>query len=85
MSGKIKVKFVNGQEDNFDFEPQSEPAMFGKKLRELIDSNALVLQLEGEIEVMPLANIQSISIIPARENIMEKVTLQGAVLAKRSG
>ena len=84
MSGKIKVKFVNGKEDKFDFEPQGEPVMFAKKLRELLDSNALVLQLEGEIEIMPLANIQSITVIPARENITEKVVLQGAVLAKRS-
>ena len=84
MSGKIKVKFVNGQEDNFDFEPQTEPAMFAKKLRESLDSNALVLQLEGEIEVIPFANIQSIIVVPARDNITEKVVLQGAVQAKRS-
>ncbi len=84
MSGKIKVKFVNGQEDKFDFEPQGEPAMVAKKLRELLDSNALVLQLEGEIEIIPMANIQSITVIPARENIIEKMVLQGAVLAKRS-
>jgi len=85
MSGKIKVKFVNGKEDNFDFEPQGEPAMFAKKLKELLDSNALVLQLEGEIEIIPMANVQSITIIPAREKIIEKMVLQGAVLAKRSG
>ena len=84
MSGKIKVKFVNGQEDKFDFEPQGEPAMFGKKLRELLDSNALVLQLGGEIEIIPLANIQSITVIPAREKILETVALQGAIVAKRS-
>lgn len=85
MSGKIKIKFVNGNEDNFDFEPQSEPAMFGKKLRESLDSNALVLQLDGEIEIIPFANIQSITVVPARDNITEKIVLQGAVQAKRSG
>ncbi len=84
MSGKIKVKFVNGQEDNFDFEPQGEPAMFAKKLRELLTSNALVLQLDGEIEIIPLSNIQSLTVIPAREKILETVALQGAITAKRS-
>ena len=84
MSGKIKVKFVNGKENKFDFEPQGEPAMFAKKLRELLNSNALVLQLEGEIVIIPMANVQSITIIPARKNIGEKMVLQGAVLAKRS-
>jgi len=58
--------------------------MFGKKLRELLDSNALVLQLEGEIEIIPFANIQSITVVPARDNMTEKVVLQGAVQAKRS-
>ena len=84
MSGIIKIKFVNGKEGNFEFEPQGEPSMVGKKLRELIDSNALVLQLEGEIEVIPFANIQSITIIPASQDVAEKVVLQGAVQAKRS-
>ena len=83
MSGKIKVKFVNGNEDNFDFEPQAEPAMFAKKLRESLDSGALVLQLEGEIEVIPFANVQSITVVPASHDA-EKVVLQGAVQAKRS-
>ena len=84
MSGKIKVKFVNGNEDKFYFEPQGEPAMVAKKLRELLDSNALVLQLEGEIEVIPFANIQSITIVPAMKDVAEKIVLQGAVQAKRS-
>ena len=83
MSGTIKVKFVNGNEDQFDFEPQAEPAMFAKKLRESLDSSALVLQLDGEIEVIPFANIQSITIVPASQGA-EKVVLQGAVQAKRS-
>ena len=84
MSGKIKVKFVNGQEDKFHFEPQSEPAMFAKQLRESLNSNALVLQLEGEIEVIPFANIQSITVVPASQDAAEKVVLQGAVQARRS-
>ncbi len=84
MSGKIKVKFVNGTEDNYNFEPQGEPSMIAKKLREFLDSSALVLQLDGEIEIIPFANIQSITIVPARDNITEKVVLQGAVQAKRS-
>ena len=84
MSGKIKVKFINGQEDKFHFEPQSEPAMFAKKLREFLTSNALVLQLDGEVEIIPLANVQSITVIPAREKILETVALQGAIVAKRS-
>jgi len=84
MSGKIKVKFINGKEDKFHFEPQGEPAMFAKQLRESLNSNALVLQLEGEIEIIPFANVQNITVVPARENVTEKVVLQGAVQAKRS-
>jgi len=84
MSGKMKIKFANGNESNFDYESQAEPAMFAKRLRESLNSNALVIQMNEGIEVIPMANIESLTIIPSRMHSQGKVVLQGAFIAERS-
>ena len=83
MSGKITIKFTNGNEQNYEFEPQAQQKMVGTKLKELLNSNALVIQLEKELEIVPFANIQSISVSPGQD-ILSGAQIQGTIVAKRS-
>jgi len=83
MSGKITIKFINGSEQNYEFEPQAQQKMIGSKLKELLNSTALVIQLEKELEIIPFANIQSITVLPGQD-ILSGTQIQGAVAAKRS-
>ena len=83
MSGKITIKFTNGNEQSYEFEPQAQPNLIGTKLKELLNSTALVLWLGKELEIIPFANIQSITILPAEE-IPSKTKIQGTLEAKRS-
>lgn len=82
MSGKITIKFTNGSEQNYELEPQAQAKMIGTKLKELLSSAALVIQLEKELEIIPFANIQSITVLPAQD-ILSGGQIQGAVAAKR--
>lgn len=83
MSGKITIKFTNGNEQNYEFEPQVQPSLAGTKLKELLNSTALVLRLGNELEIIPFANIQSITILPAQE-IPSETKIQGTLEVKRS-
>ena len=82
MSGKLTVKFINGNEKSFEFDPQGQFAQgVATKLKELVASNALIIQLENEIEIIPFANIQDILVIPAQPEILSKIKIAGAVIA----
>jgi len=83
MSGKITIKFTDGNEQNYEFEPQAQPNLVGTKLKELLNSNALVLHLGNELEIIPFANVQSITVLPAQE-IPSETKIQGTLAAKRS-
>jgi len=83
MSGKITIKFINGNEQNYEFEPQAQPNLIGTKLKELLNSAALVFRLEKELEIIPFANVQSITVLPAQE-ISSEIQIPGSVAAKRS-
>ena len=81
MSGKLTVQFINGKEKSFEFDPQGNFAQgSATKLKEMIASNALVIQLEGEIEIIPFANIQNILVIPAEPEALQKIKIAGAVV-----
>ena len=81
MSGKLMVKFINGKEKSFEFDPQGQFAQgAATKLKEMIASNALIIQLENEIEIIPFANIQDILVIPADPELLKKVKIAGAVV-----
>lgn len=82
MSGKLTVHFINGKEKSFEFDPQVQ---FGQgastKIQEMISSNALIIQLEDEFEIIPFANIQDILVIPATPDLLKKIKMSGAVIA----
>lgn len=82
MSGKLTIQFINGKEKAFEFDPQIQ---FGQgastKLQEMIASNALIVQLEDELEIIPFANIQHIVLIPAQPDLLKKIKISGALIA----
>ena len=81
MSGKLTVKFINGKEKSFEFDPQGQFAQgAATKLKEMIASNALIIQLENEIEIIPFANIQDILVTTDDPELLKKVKIAGAVV-----
>jgi hypothetical protein len=81
MSGKLTVKFINGNEKSFEFDPQGQFAQgAATKLKEMVASNALIVQLENEIEIIPFANIQDILVIPAEPELLKKIKIASAVV-----
>jgi len=82
MSGNIKIKLTNGSEQIYEFEPQAQPNLVGTKLKEMLNSSALVLHLDNELEIIPFANIQSITVLPAQE-IPPGTKIQGTLAVKR--
>jgi hypothetical protein len=82
MSGKLTVQFVNGKEKSFAFDPQVQLGQGAStKLKEMITSNALIIQMEDELEIIPFANIQNILITPAQPDLLKKIKIAGAVIA----
>ena len=82
MSGKLTVQFVNGKEKSFEFDPQVQLGQGAStKLKEMIASNALVIQMEDELEIIPFANIQNILVTPAQPDLLKKIKIAGAVIA----
>ncbi len=81
MSGKLTVQFINGKEKSFEFDPQEQFAQgAATKLKEMITSNALIIQLEDEFEIIPFANIQTVLVIPANPELLKKIKIAGAVV-----
>ena len=81
MSGKLTVQFINGKEKSFEFDPQEQFAQgAATKLKEMIASNALIIQLEDEFEIIPFANIQTVLVIPADPELLKKIKIAGAII-----
>jgi hypothetical protein len=81
MSGKLTVLFTNGKEKSFEFDPQVQLGEGATtRLKEMIATNALIIQMKDELEIIPFANIQNILIKPARPEFLNKITIAGAVI-----
>ena len=63
----MKIRFNNGTERNFAFEPLTEtvdPSNLLTFIHKELDSRRLILQTEGEIIIIPFDNILSIEVAP---------------------
>ena len=62
MQGYIKIKYVNGNEETFNFDPKIvDERMLAKRMQDLLSLPALVFQLQESFLFIPFANIESIS------------------------
>ena len=81
MSGKLTIQFTNGKEKSFEFDPQVQ---FGEgatsRLKEMIATNAIIVQMEDEFEIIPFANVQNILVKPAKPEFLKKIKIPGAVI-----
>ena len=66
MNGVVKIKYINGNEESFVFAPKFDPATMTNRIKELLSLSALIFQLENGLTVIPIANIESISIIHSK-------------------
>ncbi len=84
MAGKITIKYINGKEDTFKFEPVGEmPMSVVSELKEILNQSALIIQGVSTLEIIPFSNIQSISVIPARETVLRTIKIKGAIQGKK--
>ena len=63
----MKIKFNNGTERSFAFEPLTEtvdPSNLLTFIHKALDSRRLVLQTEGELIIIPFDKILSIEVAP---------------------
>jgi hypothetical protein len=63
----MKIKFNNGTERSFAFEPLTEtvdPSNLLTFIHKALDSRRLVLQTESELIIIPFDNILSIEVAP---------------------
>lgn len=66
MNGVVKIKYINGKEESFVFTPKFDPLMMANRIKELLSLPALIFQLENGMTVIPIANIESISIVHSK-------------------
>ena len=63
----LKVRFVNGRERSFAFEPLTEkvdPSLLLTHVHKAPDSRRLVLQADEKMIIIPFDNIESIEVSP---------------------
>lgn len=65
----MKVRFINGTERSFAFEPLTEkidPTMLLTHVHKALDSRRLVLQADDKMIIIPFDNIESIEVSPTQ-------------------
>jgi hypothetical protein len=63
----LKIKFTNGEEKSFVFEPLSETSdasMISTRVQQMLDSGRLMLKTADKLMIIPLANVISIEVSP---------------------
>jgi len=82
----LTVQFIYGKEKSFEFDPQVH---FGEgsttKLKEMLSSNALIVQMKDELEIILFANIQNILVTPANPELLKKIKTTGALVSSGRG
>ncbi len=67
----MKVRFMNGRERSFAFEPLIEKIDAANLLtfvHRALDSRRLVLQMDGKLVIIPFDNVESIEVAPTYGN-----------------
>jgi len=82
MNGVVKIKYINGKEESFVFAPKFDPMVMTNRIKELLSLPALLFQLENGLTVIPIANIESISIIHSKLG-RNSVSIPLAIAASR--
>lgn len=63
----LKIKFVNGEEKTFAFEPlvnTTDPATVATRVQQMLDSGRLMLKAADKLMIIPMTNVISLEISP---------------------
>ena len=61
----MKVKFVNGDEEHYEFRRQVEDEIqLTKRLQEALEAKFLLIELENKVQIIPFNNVLSIEVSP---------------------
>ena len=80
MSNVLTIRFTNGNEESFEFEPRDQPRA-GSVLQEFLKHPTVALQLDDELIVIPETSIERISIKGSRG--VDRGPVAGVIPVKR--
>ena len=70
------LNFNDGTSIQFAFDQQADPMVVAGLIDESLDRNTIAFEVDGQLQVFPMANIRSIAINPAPEKLPRSV-IQG--------
>lgn len=77
----MSINFIDGTEMRFDFLIQDlDFVSLGEAIEKAVDSNKLVLEVEGVMYVFPYSNIKYIRVSPSPE-VLPDIAVRGVRLA----
>lgn len=76
----LTVHFIDGSEISVTFPKQGgNPLLLAKRVQEAIDARQLSIEIDGQLLVIPMANIKYMQMSPSPEELPESVILGGAL------
>ena len=77
---RLSVHFTDGSKLDCQFERQTDDSMQAlKNIRRAMEADKLVAEIEGQLFLIPMANVKYIRLVPAPDNLPEGV-IRGARL-----
>jgi hypothetical protein len=72
----LKLTFVNGDTRTFAFEPAdaSEPTAIAQSFNRFVESGYVLLEKDDRMIFIPMANVQSLEIMPKPEGVLPNAT-----------
>ena len=77
---RMKVKFVNGDEEHYEFRRQIEDEIqLTKRLQEALEAKFLMIELENKVQIISFNNVLSIEVSPPPAKLTP-ICIKGASL-----
>jgi hypothetical protein len=72
----VKLTFVNGDTRTFAFEPPdvAEPTAIAQSFNRFVESGYVLLETDDRMIFIPMANVQSLEIMPKPEGVLPNAT-----------
>lgn len=76
----LTVHFIDGSEMSVTFPKQGgNPLLLAKRVQEAIDAKQLAIEMDGQLFVVPMANVKYLQMSPSPDELPETVILGGAL------
>jgi len=83
-SRTLKIQYVDGKVQAFEFPLQAESTKSGARLQELLDMDELVFALADRLVIIPKHNIRFMELVPAPSRLPQFV-IQNAKPVHKTG